>query len=159
MRPVWFHSRLTPGSPRRDTMPKRRHPVRRSGPWPAEGGGTGPTTSSRQRPASFRRLSARERSRQPEGWEDAVLEAGHGAYPVTGEGEDVEAHPVADATGRAQIGSERRLAVGSCRHEVKPPPRGEDVGAEASYEVSAHVFEGHRWHRDEDIVGQEGHQR
>ena len=33
-------------------------------------------------------LSARERSRQPEPWEHAVLEAGHGADPVAGEGED-----------------------------------------------------------------------
>jgi hypothetical protein len=32
-----------------------------------------------------------------------------------GEGEDVEAHPVADADGDAQVGSERRLIVGSRR--------------------------------------------
>ena len=45
-------------------------------------------------------LSARERSRQPEPWEDAVIEAGHGADPLAGEGEHVEAGPLADA-GRA----------------------------------------------------------
>ena len=33
-------------------------------------------------------LSPRERSRQPEPWEHAVVEAGHGADPVAGEGED-----------------------------------------------------------------------
>jgi hypothetical protein len=42
-------------------------------------------------------LLARERSRQPEPWEHGVLEAGHGADPVAGEGEDVQADPVAEA--------------------------------------------------------------
>jgi len=34
-------------------------------------------------------LPARERSRQAEPWEHAVVEAGEGADPVAGEGEDV----------------------------------------------------------------------
>src|SRR5205807_2311341 len=61
-------------------------------------------------------LPGRERSPQPEPWEHAVLEAGHGADPVAGEGEDVEANPMADAVRAAQVGSERRLAVGSRPH-------------------------------------------
>jgi hypothetical protein len=42
-------------------------------------------------------LSARERSRQLEPWENAVVEASHGADPVGGEGKNVEADSVADA--------------------------------------------------------------
>src|SRR5208282_2071096 len=82
-------------------------------------------------------LSARERSRQPEPWEDAVVEPGHGADPVAGKGEHVEAHPVADAVRGAQVGSERRLAVGSRWHEVEPAARAEQAGAEAGHDVSA----------------------
>ena len=67
-------------------------------------------------PHARRRLvPARERARQPEPREHAVLEAGHGADPVAGEGEDEEADPVADAVGGAQVGAERRLAVGARR--------------------------------------------
>jgi NAD(P)-dependent dehydrogenase (short-subunit alcohol dehydrogenase family) len=44
-----------------------------------------------------------------------VLEAGHGADPVAGEGEDEEADPAVDAGSGAQVGSERRLTVGSGR--------------------------------------------
>jgi hypothetical protein len=54
---------------------------------------------------------------------------------------------VADATRGAQLGSERRLPVGSRPDKVEPPARAEDTGAEAGHEVSALVFEGHRWHR------------
>ncbi len=42
-------------------------------------------------------LSAGERSRESEPRKHAVVEAGPGADPVVGEGEDIEAHPVADA--------------------------------------------------------------
>lgn len=35
----------------------------------------------------------------------------------------------------------------------------EDAGVEAGDDVSALVFEGHRWHRDEDVLGQQSHQR
>jgi hypothetical protein len=50
----------------------------------------------------------------PEPWEHAVLEAGHGADPVAGEGEDDEAGPMADtAGGRAQVNPERRLTIRS----------------------------------------------
>jgi hypothetical protein len=63
---------------------------------------------------------------------------------------------VADAGRGVQVGSERRLTVRSRPHEVEPPARAEDSGAEAGYEVSAFVFEGHRWHRDEDIIRQKG---
>jgi len=66
---------------------------------------------------------------------------------------------VADAGRDAQVGSERRLTVGSRPQEVEPPPRAEDVGAEAGHEVSAFVLEWHRWHRDEDVVRQKRHQR
>jgi hypothetical protein len=34
------------------------------------------------------RWSVRERPRQPEPWEHGVVETGHGANPVAGEGED-----------------------------------------------------------------------
>jgi hypothetical protein len=66
---------------------------------------------------------------------------------------------VADAGGAVQVGPERRLAVGSRRDEVEPPARAEEAGTEAGHDVSSLVFEGHRWHRDEDVGGQQGHQR
>ena len=44
-------------------------------------------------------LPARQRSRQPERREHAVVEAGHGADPVAGEGEDIHAGAVPDAGG------------------------------------------------------------
>src|SRR5215831_11688007 len=89
-------------------------------------------------------LPARERSWQPEPGEHAVLEAGQGADPVAGESEHVEAGAVADAGGRAQVGAERRLAVGSRGHEVEPAPGVEQAGAEARHHVPALVFEGDR---------------
>ncbi len=61
--------------------------------------------------------------------------------------------------GAAQVGSERRLAVGSRRHEVEPEARAEDAGAEAGHGVSALVLEGHWWHRHEDVVRKKGHHR
>jgi hypothetical protein len=79
--------------------------------------------------------------------------------PVAGEGEDQEADPVADAGRGAQIGPERRLTVGSCPYEVKPPARVEDAGAEAGHDVAALAFERHRRHRDEEVFRQKGHQR
>src|SRR5437870_7129263 len=94
----------------------------------------------------------RQRSRQLEPWEHAVLEAGHGADPVASNGEDVQASPVADAARSAQIGFERRLTVGSCPHEIEPPARAEEAGAEAGHDISALIFEWHRWHRDENVV-------
>jgi MFS family permease len=103
-------------------------------------------------------LSARQRSRQPERWEHAGVEAGHGADPVAGEGEDEQAGSVADAGRGAQVGAERRLAVGSGRHEVDPAARVEEEGTEAGHGVSALVFEGHRRHRHEDVVRQKGDQ-
>src|SRR6266508_50570 len=104
-------------------------------------------------------LSARERSRQPEPWEHAVVEAGEGADPVAGEGEDEQAGPMADAAGGAKVGPERRLTVGSRRDEVNPPARVEDAGEEPGHDVAALVFEGNRWHGDVDIVGEQGDQR
>ena len=59
---------------------------------------------------------------------------------------------MADAVGAAQVGSERRLTVGSRPHQVEPPARAEQTGAEAGHDVSAFVFKRHRWHRDEDVV-------
>jgi hypothetical protein len=82
-------------------------------------------------------LPAPERSRQPEPWEHTVLETGQGTDQIPGEGEDVEAHPVADAVGGARVCSERRLTVSSRRHEVEPPARSEDAGAEAGHDVTA----------------------
>jgi hypothetical protein len=60
----------------------------------------------------------------------------------------------------AQVGPERRLTVGPRRHQVNPPARAEDdAGAEARHDLAALVFEGHRRHREADVVGQQGHQR
>src|SRR5262249_17063884 len=58
-----------------------------------------------------------------------------------------------------QVGAERGLAVGAGGDEVEPAARGEQAGAEAGDDVSAFVSEGHRRHRDEHVVGQQGHQR
>ncbi len=66
---------------------------------------------------------------------------------------------MADAGRGAQVCSERRLAVGSRPYEVEPSARVEEVGKEAGHDVSALVFERHRWHRDENVVRQKGHQR
>jgi hypothetical protein len=64
---------------------------------------------------------------------------------------------MADAVGGAQVCTERRLTVGSCRDEVEPAPCAEDVGAEAGHDVSARVVERHRRHRYEDVVGEQDH--
>src|ERR1017187_9293481 len=99
-------------------------------------------------------LSAPKRSREGEPREHAVVEAGHGADPVAGEGEHVEAGPVADAGSGAQVSPERRLAVGSRRDKVESTARAEQAGAEAGHHVAAFVFEGDRWHGDENVVCQ-----
>src|SRR5512132_2229756 len=103
-------------------------------------------------------LSAGKRSRQPEPWKHAVVEAGDGADPVAREGEDEQAGPVADAGRGAEVGPERRLTVGSRRYEVEPPARADHACVEAGHDVTAFVFEGERWHREKDIVGQQGDQ-
>jgi len=66
---------------------------------------------------------------------------------------------VADAGGGAQVSAERGLTVGSRGDEVKPATRAEQAGAEAGHDVPAFVFEGHRRHGHEDVVGQQGHER
>jgi hypothetical protein len=66
---------------------------------------------------------------------------------------------MADAGGDAQVGPERRLTIGSRRHEVNPPARAEDAGEEAGHDVAALVFEGNRWHGEVDVVGDQGDQR
>jgi hypothetical protein len=104
-------------------------------------------------------LSVRERSGKPEPWEHGVVEAGHGANPVAGEGEDEQAGPVADAAGAgAKVGPERRLTIRPRRHEVMRSAA-EDAGAEAGHDVAALVFEGNWWHGDADIGGEQGDQR
>ena len=80
------------------------------------------------------------------------------ADPYAGEAEDVEADPVADARRSPQVSPKRRLPVGSRRHEVESPACVRDTGTEAGHEVPALVFEGHRWHRDEDVIRQKCHQ-
>lgn len=49
--------------------------------------------------------------------------SGHGADPVAGEVRTMRPPPRADAGRGAQVGSERRLTVGSRPHEVEPPAR------------------------------------
>src|SRR5262245_42348818 len=66
--------------------------------------------------------SARERSRQPERWEHAVLDAGHGADPIANDGEQVEKY-VADAVVGSAGGPERWLTVRLHRDEVTPQLR------------------------------------
>ena len=105
-------------------------------------------------------LSARERSRQPKPSEHGVLKAGHGADPVAGEGEDVQADSVADAGRGAQVDPERRLTVGSRRHEVEPAARAEQTGAEAGDDISALVCEGIGGiEMNASSVSRAGHQR
>src|SRR3989442_16009731 len=106
-----------------------------------------------------RRLSARERWRRPEAREDAVVEAGEGADAVAGEGEYEKAGSMADAGGGAKVSHERRLTIGSRRHEVNPPARAEDAGEEAGHHVAAPGFQGDRGHREEGIVREQGDQR
>ena len=63
------------------------------------------------------------------------------------------------AARRPQVCPERGLAVGSGRDEVEPAARGELAGAVAGDEFSALVSEWLRGHSDEDVVGQQGHDR
>ena len=65
---------------------------------------------------------------------------------------------MADAGRGAEVGPERRLTVGSRRYEVEPPARADHACVEASHDVTTFVFEGERWHREEDIVGEQGDQ-
>src|ERR1043166_10005003 len=104
-------------------------------------------------------LPAWEGAWEPEPRQHAVVEAGHGADPVAGQGEHVEAGRVADSGRDAQVDPERGLAVGSGRHEVEHAARAELAGPVAGHEVSALVSEWLRRHRDEDVVGQQGYQR
>jgi len=71
----------------------------------------------------------------------------------------VEADPLTATVGGVQVDPERQLTVRSCACEAEPSARAEDAGAEAGHDISALVFEGHRRHRDEDVVGQKGHER
>jgi hypothetical protein len=71
----------------------------------------------------------------------------------------VDADPLRAAVGDVQVDPERELTVRTRAYEVEPTVRAQDAGAEAGHDISALVFEGHRWHRDEDVVGQKGHQR
>src|SRR2546425_8957617 len=98
------------------------------------------------------RLSARERSRQPEPREHAVVEAGEGADAVAGEGEYEKAGSMADAGGGAKVSHERRLTIGSRRHEVNPPARAEDAGEEAGHPRPALGFPGELWEPAADIT-------
>src|SRR5438876_4760563 len=72
-------------------------------------------------------LSAWERVRQSEPWVHALLEAGHCADPVAGEGEDEQAGSVANAGRTAKVRAESRLTVRSRWDEVEPPARVEDA--------------------------------
>src|ERR1700687_2686640 len=105
-------------------------------------------------------LLAGERARQPERWEDVVVETGHGADPVAGEGEDEQAGAVADAAGGgAQVGAESQLTIRPRRHEVISRTAAEDAGVEAGYDVAALVFEGYWWHGYADIGGEQRDKR
>ena len=65
---------------------------------------------------------------------------------------------------RTSVGPRRYAPNAGCPlalvgDEVKPPAGAEQVGEEARHHVSALVLERHRWHRDEDVVSQQGHHR
>ena len=60
---------------------------------------------------------------------------------------------------RAEVGSERRLTIGSRWYELESAPCLEDTGAEPTSEVTPLVFVRDRRHRDEDVVGQQRHYR
>ena len=104
-------------------------------------------------------LPAWQRSRQPEPWEHTVFEAGQRGDPGTGEGQNVEPDSLAAAALGAQVCAERRLTVGSSRHQLEPAARAEQAGAEMGHDASALVFKRHRRHRHEDVVGQEIYER
>src|SRR6266567_3412711 len=104
-------------------------------------------------------LSAGERSRQTKPGQHAVLEAGHAADPMAGEGEHEEASRMADTSRGMYVEPERRLTVRAGRHEVVIAASAEQEGTEAGHDIAALVFEGHGRHRHEDVVGQQGNQR
>jgi hypothetical protein len=60
------------------------------------------------------------------------LKVGDPADPVTGEGEDIEAGPLADAaSGGTEVAGDGMVTVGSLRHEVVAPAQSADDGEEA----------------------------
>src|SRR3981081_531770 len=101
-------------------------------------------------------LSAGEGAWEAERWEHVVVETGHGADPVAGEGEDEQAGAVADASGGgAKVGPERQLTIRPRRHEVISRTSAEVAGIEAGHDVAALVFEGYWWHGYADIGGEQ----
>src|SRR3979490_309166 len=99
-------------------------------------------------------LSAGEGAWQAERWEHVVVETGHGADPVAGEGEDEQAGAGAGASGGgAQVGAERQLTIPPRRHEVISRTAPEDAGVEAGHDVAALGFEGDWGHGYADIGG------
>ncbi len=104
--------------------------------------------------------SAGERQRQPKPREHAVVEASHGADPITSEGEDKEAGPVAGAGRGSNVGTKGKLTVGSHRwHEVVGPAAlAKDAGVEAGHHVDAFVFERDWRHGNADILSEQGHE-
>src|SRR5438477_7129667 len=68
--------------------------------------------------------------------EDDLLEAGHGADSVAGEREHEQADSLTTGGG-GSVDTERRLTVGSRRHQFESRCRAENEGAEAGHAVSA----------------------
>jgi mycothiol synthase len=81
----------------------------------------------------------------------------HRADPVAPEGQHDQPGGVPNTGRGAQVGSERRLAAGACQRRVGSPARGEQSAAELGNLVATFVFERHRRHTDEGVVGQQGH--
>ena len=63
-----------------------------------------------------------------------------------------------DAGRGAEVSPERRLTVGSRRHEVEPPARAASCSRRSESRRHGPRIRGERWHREEDIVGEQGDQ-
>src|ERR1700733_2488533 len=98
-----------------------------------------------------------KRQWQPESRQHAVVEAGHGADAITGQGQDEESGPVARSGRSPNIGTKSKLTVRPHRrHEVVGPAAcAEDAGGEASHNVEAHVVDGEEARGSPDVVPEE----
>ena len=105
-----------------------------------------------------RALSAWQGAGEPEGWEDAGVEAGHDAVLVAGEGEDDQPGRVADpGVGVLDVQAERGLTVGPGRDEAGPAAwPGRSGGQVGGGEVAAPVFQRMRGHGQRYVLGEQG---
>src|SRR5215469_4334458 len=117
-----------------------------------------PAWSSSYRPLAGLSGVSRERSWEPEPRQNTLLEARQRADPVATEGKHEQAGPMPDPVRGTQVGTKRRLAVGSRWDQLEPAARVEQAGEEVAGDFSALILERHWWHRNEDVIGQQSHQ-